>query len=849
MSEEERGRPARDGAGSDPGSTPVVGEPISIRSVGMGAAWNVVASVLPQGLTLVQSLVVGRLLGPHDQGIQSFMIFVAVTCATVFAVGLPLALQRGVSEALGAGSAPRASYLLRYGIGLSSLPGLAAAGVTLLVGCFIYQDHGISWVTAAVYAAAVAVHAVSSQALLGLRQYRQASITGVAAQIIAVPLTVWLLLIGYGIQAIMTVTAAAAVISCIVTIWLVSRARRRYGLVGAPAPGQRPRVRRTLLSFALGAGVLTLLETVVAQRSELAFLAIYHGDEPANIAYYSVAFSATQTAYRVPAALIPVVLPTVTAMIAAGRIAAVRRGYAQAQRMLLTVSAIGAGYLLGMGAPLITALWGPSYRPAGQTLLIMAAAPVLFGALTSVASSTLLGAGRLGLVVRAQLIAAALTLVCDAVLIGPLDIYGAALANSLGALVSAALLARAARRAEGLMHPTGSDLGLAVALLAGICAPGLVLHLLAVESWTGLAGAFLGGTALLLILWPLIRPLREEDLSIAHRLLARLPGPARRWLVAGTRRGGPAHRGTSRMRSAAAPTTTIPATQRHSVTAPAHSVTAPIHIVTAPIESPALQAVLPSVQTDRAASRAERIDDADSTAIAGTDTEPTATDSTTQETSIMPQTISPASDTERTPKKPRPRSVIIGAVIGLLVGLLGGIIVDATTTQTYISSTTYGLGPVEQAQSGDEASAAAQRSQTELAQLGFLAPVISGKASDSDLRKKIDQELGRSTDAEIIPSLIPDSNLIFQVQVRAGDPQDAYDTARALQKLLPADETNASMLKAADAKLLIVSTATQAENSSSIPPVVIKLGSAAAGTLLGAAVVMIYGQRRRPARA
>ena len=251
-----------------------------------------------------------------------------------------------------------------------------------------------------------------------------------------------------------------------------------------------------------------------------------------------MAFSATQTAYRIPAALIPVVLPTVTALIAAGRISAVRSGYAQAQRMLLVVSGIGVGFLLAMGAPLITALWGPAYRPAGQTLLLMAAVPVLLGALTSVASSCLLGFGRLRLVVRAQLLAALVTVGADAALIGPFDIYGAAVANSLGALASAVLLARAARRAEGLRPPGAQDLLRVCALTVLMAGPGLALHLMGVDGWTALPLAFAAAVVMLLIGWPLLRPARTADLPVLAPLLRRLPAPAGRWLHAGSR--GPA---------------------------------------------------------------------------------------------------------------------------------------------------------------------------------------------------------------------------------------------------------------------------------------------------------------------
>ncbi|WP_030013580.1 lipopolysaccharide biosynthesis protein [Curtobacterium sp. S6] len=513
-----------------------VGEPITIKSVGYGAAWNIIAQVLPQGLTLIQSLVVARLLGPQDQGIQSFMIFVAMTCATVFAVGLPLAVQKNVSASLGEGSAEKSSYCLHLGIRWSFIPGIGAAVVTLIVGRCIYQEHVWAWLIIAVYAAAVAVHAVSAQALLGLRQYRQASITGVVAQIIAVPVTVILLVAGQGILGIVIVTTLASVISAGVTIYLVSRARHRWGLRGRPDDAVRRTMRKSMIGFALGAGTLVLLETVVAQRSELAFLAVFHGDEPAHIAYYSVAFSAVQTAYKVPAALIPVVLPTVAALIAAGRMATVRVGYLQAQRLLLTASGAGAGLLAGIGPALIVLLWGEEYAVAGRILLIMGGPTILLGALTAIASSALLGCDRLKWVVWSQTLAAVVTLLGDIVLIGPFDIYGAAAANSLGVLASAVLLAKAARSAEGLKGPGFHDFLTVLIFLVLLAAPGIGMQLAGWNNIWCIVGGFGAYVVMFLLSWPLLKPLHPEDVDRFHEAIDRLPNMVGRWLLSGMRR-------------------------------------------------------------------------------------------------------------------------------------------------------------------------------------------------------------------------------------------------------------------------------------------------------------------------
>lgn len=530
---------------SEPGTTSDAGDRISMRSLSHGAAWYFAASAAPQFLTLIQSLVVARILGPEEQGVQSFIVFVAVTSSLTLSLGLPLSLQRVVSDALGRGATADVAYSLRCGHVVGIIPAIVAAVVTLAMGEIFFTSYTQAWILAAVYAFFGSLHSVSAQALTGLRQYRDASIVGLSLQMIAVPVIIILLLTGHGVTAMIAVVAAVSAVSAALTLFLLRRTVRRQGLHGTSSAAERRVVRRGLLSFALGGGVLVILDTVVNQRSELAFLALFHGDAPEQIAYFSVAFAAMQTVYRVLQAVIGIVLPTVTALIAAGRMEAVHRGYLQAQSLLLTVSSVGAGGVLACGAPLVTLLWGEEYRPAGQALLMMAVFPVMLGALGAVANSTMLGGGKLRVVIVVQLCGACTTLLLDFVLIRPFGLYGAAAANGIGMLVSVVLLVAAARTTMGLSSPSAADIVRHMVLVLAVAAPGLVVHFFFLAddpAWRLAVGAG-GWFILLLLLFPVLRPLLLTEIGSLDGLLRRLPRPVRGWIVAGSRRR-PARRAT-----------------------------------------------------------------------------------------------------------------------------------------------------------------------------------------------------------------------------------------------------------------------------------------------------------------
>lgn len=509
---------------------------ISVSSVGKGVAWNALASVSPQLLTLLLSIAVGRILGPAEQGIQSFMIFVASTASVVCALGLPLALQRSLSDALGGNKLRQSRYLVSWTLRLSILPALLAVAVTLVVGRLYEPGRWVDWLAVTVYAAAATVHSVGSQALLGMRQYRAASVIGLLGQLIGVPLTIILLFNGAGITAVVMVISVTAVFSAVITIWLLYRALGRAGALKTPAlpVADRRKLRRNLLIFAFGGGVSVLLDTVVMQRSELAFLTLFHGDQPEHLAFYNVAFNAGQVAVRLPLALIPVILPTVSTLAAAGLIAKVHRGYASGQRVMLVISSIAAGFLLACGTSIVVLFWGQIYQPAGHVLLISAVLPVLIGPMSAMVSATLLGLGRLRVVVRAQLIGAIATLLFDVVLINPFEIYGAAVANSLGQLVVVTVLLHSAKKVEGLQRPRPREIVNAVSLMLLIAAPGLVLLIFATPPLWSVGLGLTAGLVVLSVVFPLLKPLNADDVEIAGSVLNRLPAPIRRWIAAGT---------------------------------------------------------------------------------------------------------------------------------------------------------------------------------------------------------------------------------------------------------------------------------------------------------------------------
>lgn len=793
---------------------------ISVSSVGKGVAWNALASVSPQLLTLVLSIAVGRILGPAEQGIQSFMIFVASTASVVCALGLPLALQRSLSDSLGGNRLRQSRYLVTWTLRLSLLPALLAVAVTLVVGRLYEPGRWVEWLAVTVYAAAATVHSVGSQALLGMRRYRAASIIGLLGQVIGVPVTIVLLFNGAGITGVVMVISITAILSAVITIFLLYRALGQVGALRAetlPVAGRR-KLRRGLLVFAFGGGALVLLDTVVMQRSELAFLTLFHGDQPEHLAFYNVAFNAGQVAVRLPLALIPVILPTVSTLAAAGLIDKVRRGYAGGQRIMFVISAIAAGFLLACGTSAIVLFWGQVYQPAGQVLLISAVLPVLIGPMSAMVSATMLGLGRLRVVVKAQAVGALATLVLDVVLIQPFEIYGAAVANSLGQLVVVIVLLRSAKKIEGLALPRAREIGNAVALMLLIATPGLILLLLGAPSLLTLFGGLGAGLVILALALPVLKPLNLDDMDIAASVLRRLPKAVQQWLSLGTARKNARHSAENNSVENNKPTAAAAESEGTDVMKDAKGIGAEA--------KPEPSRPAPAVQKVGLVHDLEPVHDPATAAPTGEASRP--------------------GRTERGKRSMLRRSwpVALFLLVGLALGLLAGMVASELQKPSYLASSSYALIPGTAAPS--EPGAAQQaRPPAESGQLALLTPVIAAVVADPATKAAAEQTLGRSTDATVVTKLIPNSPLLFSVQINASSAAETFAVAQAYEAVMPQTGKVTDALGGSGAKLAVVTGAEQAEQGQGLPRPVILLGGGVAGLLVFGAIAWAYLNRSR----
>jgi O-antigen/teichoic acid export membrane protein len=238
------------------------------------------------------------------------------------------------------------------------------------------------------------------------------------------------------------ITAAAAVA---MVIWTTVLSRRRLREITLEREPLGP-VRTELIRYSLALSVPVILNLVVVQRSELFFLEHFSSDT--QIAYYSIAFSATAALTAVPAAIGSILTPSVASLLGSGEVHRIRRGYSRVLRLGLLFSLPLTAAGLALGPTLVHLVYGPKYKGVGDVLVVILLTLPLVP-LAGASNALLIGYGRVRAPIIVGSIAAAVDLGLAALLVPRFDAVGAAVANSAASLTASAIVITFAVRLVG----------------------------------------------------------------------------------------------------------------------------------------------------------------------------------------------------------------------------------------------------------------------------------------------------------------------------------------------------------------------------------------------------------------
>lgn len=407
--------------------------------------------------TLASSVVLARVLGDVDYGIYAFALSVTALLALPVQAGLPLLVIRETASADSArdGTAMRSiiGWALRINIIFALVVVLAVLAVTLVAGDGIStQDRLIFWL-AALLILPVALCSTLGAILRGLRKV----MSGLYPIEVVRPLLISLLVAAGVVLAAPNLDATAALALNLVATLAVLALLVVLVMRALPPESRRMSGMQFQTSSWLKALVpLALMSSLhlVNQNADMVMLGIFR--EPQEVGYYKVAVSGAGFVIFGLSAIQVVAMPYVSRFhVERDPVRMQRLAAACAGGSVLLAVPVFALYL-AVGRPLIGLVYGASFEAAWEPLMLLSIAQIINGVF-GIVWPLLVMTGNEKAGFRGMIVATAINVTLNAVLIPDMGAVGAAIATGISVIVWNVLFWISARRLIGI---DASPLGL-----------------------------------------------------------------------------------------------------------------------------------------------------------------------------------------------------------------------------------------------------------------------------------------------------------------------------------------------------------------------------------------------------
>lgn len=455
-----------------------------------GATWSTLSSMLALPLAIGVSVVLARVLGPHEFARFAYLGFLVPLLYEATDFGYGTATSRSAAQAYAAGDVDETGRLAGKALGWNAirLVPVAALVVALtrpspLVAVAVVTFLAVAMLSAGAVVSLNAQNRVDAVAKAAFVQALAAGLASAGAALAgASGTTVWALAWASGVVA--------------VPLWLraVDPALRRSAFT--------PRLPRDLPSGFWRYGVTALAASLggllVFSRSEIVILQWLEQEQA--LAVFALAFG---IAHRLTTPVDTMLGPLVLALSGLGEAhpERLREGFERALRLSCAVVAGIAASLVVATAFAAPVLFGEEYPHVGVAFAGLAVASLVQSAAhpyTALAYAR----GRPGIALRALAVALVVDVAISFALIPSLGVWGAVAANAAAGVTAIALIARAAAEGRGSLRQAGvparrlSLLAVGSALLAlAVALPTAAVHplLAAAAALVVGSGAFVAG--------------------------------------------------------------------------------------------------------------------------------------------------------------------------------------------------------------------------------------------------------------------------------------------------------------------------------------------------------------------
>jgi len=414
--------------------------------------------VFGAGIGIINGILLARLLGPAGKGDYYILVLVPATAMVLLQLGLPQAFNfytaRGQTVRIG-------TKALVLTAGLTVVAILGVAVLLPLIREAILHDITLELIAFAFLAFPLALYAtLTTGIVMGRRAVRWYAGVNIAYPIATTVLLV-VVLGGLG-SSVEAAIAVYLIASAIQAIGFALGAASVTRAVGHPDSATYRDLVGYGLRFYPGS-----LSGFFNYRADAFLIAFLIADASADLGYYSMAVGLAEMVFFFPRAVSGLFFPHVAGSSREDS----DRQVAVVTRVTLLVSAVAATMLVPAAALMISILL-PAFSPAmGPLLVLLPGVVALSGA--NVVGSYLRGIGRPGLPSLVSLVALAINIVANLVLIPRLGIVGAAAASFVSYTLSSLALSLIAAHftgtpVTGFWIPRASDVGLVVTTLVSL---------------------------------------------------------------------------------------------------------------------------------------------------------------------------------------------------------------------------------------------------------------------------------------------------------------------------------------------------------------------------------------------
>ena len=402
--------------------------PLSARDIGRraasGAALLTAKGTLAQILGLASTIVVARLLAPHQLGLYA----IALTVSTFL-----LALGSGIGMAAALIRRPVAPEYadLRAYAALQLVLSSVLVGVVILAT----RPFGLVGQLTAVMVVSAPIIAFRGAGLVVLERqllYKRIATAETAEMVVYYAWTIATVAIGWGLWGLATATVARAVVG---TAFIVAL---------APTGVVWPRFDRRRIRAMLGMGVrVQAVDFVVLLRDQILVLGTAAIGSVSIVAYWGLILRALQAPQSLLLTLLRVSFPAMSRTRSAGGDPSTMLPRLLASATILTGTLLAP---LAAAPALVPLLFGEKWSPAANALTLACLAVIIHTPVLIAGQSYLWTAGDARTPLRAQIADAVVVIAVGLPLVPILGVLGLAIGGVACAIVHTAILARAVDR-------------------------------------------------------------------------------------------------------------------------------------------------------------------------------------------------------------------------------------------------------------------------------------------------------------------------------------------------------------------------------------------------------------------